>query len=260
MARLGQLRRLKDDTGEALPTVWQSLADLGFHFRRGHCTLVSAAPNVGKSVFGLNWILAAEAPSLYFELDGDRFTTCTRTIARIGDVTNERAVEAYQRREPWALEILDEVSWADFQYADGPDILELAERVRAFAEIRGEYPHRIVVDNLMDMTGGGEGEGDRLNHNIEELVRLARGTKAHVMVLCHVGKDYNDGDSTVPASGILYQIVKKPQQVLTLNHGRAEDQLWASVVKNRGSASDPTGRNVRAALERDFSRMWIGDR
>lgn len=261
MPSIRQLNRSVVETGEALPVVFESLDEKGVRFRGGTTSLIVAAPGVGKSVFALNTALGLpeDRTVQYFACDSDVSEQSTRIISRVAGVDMAEATEMYDTGSRHAFHALEKARNIDFQFPDAPGVEEVVHRMFAHAEIRGRFPDLTVIDNLMDMSGEA-GEGERLNANILELSRIARLSGTHMMVLAHVGREYVEGNVIVPAGGILYQINKKPQVVLSLNHGRSETDLNCSILKTREGACSGDGQRHKVMLERDYSTMYIGDR
>lgn len=258
MPRLRQLTRRKSEAGEPLPPVFSSFEKLNVGLRRGQAVLVGAAPGVGKSVLALTYVLEMKVPTLYLAMDSDAPSMAARVYSRVKNVSHRYAEELVDSGDPQVSLALDDINWVDFQFPESPDIKEVVDRTRAFAEVQGEYPHLIVIDNLMDLSVG-EDEATTYKEGIVAAVRLARASKAAVLVLCHVMGEYEDGDKIIPQGGFLYKIAKKPSLALTMNHGTDPQSLWVSVVKNRSGPSSANGKEYRVRLRRDYSRMKIED-
>ena len=255
---LRQASRLRGDAGKLLPTVFESFGDNKIQMRRGHLYLTAAAPGVGKSVLTLNEALLMRVPTLYFSLDTDAHTTCVRVVQAAALVDSETAESEVKGNGILAQQALSAVDWIRFDFPSAPDTTELAERVWAYAEIEGIWPEFIVIDNLMDVAFDDD-EGRGLNSVMDDMAKLARATGAAVKVLHHVTGEYEDGQSTIPQSGLRYKVGKKPAMITTLNHGAVERQLWVSVVKNRFGPADPSGMRVRTPLTADYEHMKVFD-
>ena len=217
--------------------------------------LVASAPGVGKSVMAINWAIRAAVPTLYLAMDGDEMSMCIRVVQSAQLIDRSAAEDAIKENGHLAREVLDTIDWVRFDFPTSPDMDEVVHRTWAFAEIYGEYPHLIVVDNLMDVVG----EEDRAAYSAAEkdLTNLARASRAAVLVLAHVTGQYEGSKDTIPLSGLMFKPSKKPSLVLSLNPGAFDHQLWASVLKNRDGPADPSGLRVRAELRVDYARMQM---
>ncbi len=255
---LQQAARRRGEAGQLLPDVYSGLALHQVQMRRGHLYLTAAAPGVGKSTFTLNEVLQMRVPTLYFSMDTDAHTTCVRVVQAVALATSQDAEREVASRGPRALQAMDAVTWVKFDFPSSPDTNELVERVFAYAEIEGQWPHLIVVDNLMDVAYEAD-DNTGLNRVMEDLSKLARKTGAAVKVLHHVTGEYEDGRVTIPLSGLRFKVGKKPAMVTTLNYGAADGQLWLSIVKNRFGPADPAGLRIRIPLRAQYEFMKVWD-
>lgn len=255
---LRQAARNRGTQGQLLPDAYPSLAAVRAQMRRGHLYLEAAAPGVGKSTKTLNECLMMRVPTLYFSMDTDAHTTCVRVVQAAQLVDSETAENQVQAAGLLAVQALTAVDWIKFDFPSSPDTDEIAERTWAYAEMEGQWPHFIVIDNLGDVSFD-EDENRGINRVMEDMSKLARFTGAAVKVLHHVTGEYEDGHSTIPQSGLRHKVAKKPAMVTTLNHGAVDGQLWVSVVKNRFGQADPSGHRVRAQLRADYAHMKVFD-
>lgn len=259
------LTRAKLATGSAgdpLPTVFNTLATEGVHFRRGQFTLVAAAPGVGKSAFALTLALKAAAPGFYFSADTDPLTTYLRSGAMLtgwktGDIEN--AVEHHNTATVDAY--LERLNHIRFDFAGCITVDAIEDQLQAFVMAYGEWPHAIFVDNLsnLDMPESPEGYL-ALEAACDYLHQLGRQTSAAITALHHVTGAYDDGVTPVPMSGLRGKVSKVPETILTLYRTGSGDsgQLHVCPVKNRTGKADPSGAwSVPLAYEP--SRMHISD-
>jgi hypothetical protein len=252
-----QVFRKKTDAGQPLPTPWQAFRDKGIIKRRGQVHMLAAAPGGYKSVLTLAECVHARVPTLYVSLDGDAMTVGSRLIQMAAVVDQKTAEQAFLTKSDLALQVAALVPWLSFTYPSSATTDDIAHHVWAYAEARGEWPHRVVIDNLSDVAD--EDDAASLNRAMDDLTVLARETRAAVDVLHHVGGDYENGDMPIPLGGLRYKVGKKPALVTTLHSGAADGQLWVSVVKNRFGPHDAKGLKVRAELRVDPSLMQVTD-
>jgi hypothetical protein len=150
-----------------------------------------------------------------------------------------------------AFDIIDQyVRW---DFPNSPDMEEIRDRVWAFAEIFGEYPHLIVVDNLMDVVY--EQSSAAYSDAEQALTALARACGAAVLVLAHVTGMHEGSKDTIPLNGLMFKPSKKASLILSMNPGAFSEVLYVSVLKNRDGPADPSGLGVRVQLTVDYSRM-----
>lgn len=253
-----QSARRKDE-GEALPTVYKTLADKGYHFYRGSVYITAAAPNVGKSPFALSHMLGMPGvPCLYICADTPRHITVVRTVQSL---TNSRQDEAEAR-----LEDEDDLAWVALAEADhigafyrsGITAKEVALMIGAFAEIKGEFPHYVVIDNLVNISYEGDSELQAQRQILHELDTIAKDANICIHILTHVSGVYKNGVTPIPQDGVMNKISEFQHGTLALTRGQQENELLVAILKNRTNTADPSG-NTRFALHANFALMELGD-
>lgn len=260
----------RGDAGEPLPPVFDRLDRIGAKFRRGQMTMIGAAPGGGKSSFAL-WQTVRLAyspvegvPSLYFSADNDQITASMTILAGLINRPMEQCERLIEEGHEKALETLsDATSHIWWNFSSSPTLKDIEDEIEAYAFVHGEYPHHIVVDNLMDVAENGP-EMERLPEIILHLNDIARTTGAHVQVLVHVGKGktgqgslgFDDGQSPIPRSAILYGISKKPTLILTL-YRVEEGVMGIRMVKSR-SGSAPADASVGIDVGWLPAQGWFG--
>lgn len=264
MANLALAMRARGSEGEAIPSVFRQLEMLGAKIRRGQVTLIAAAPGGGKSAVATHIAVNADytgqgdgVPTLYFSADSDRMTLGTRVAAGIfgRNLMDVEKLLAQNDPEVWAAieEATKHISW---NFDPSPSLMEIDEEIEAYAVVHGEYPHLIVIDNLMDVTGAdGDGAAGYLVQDriVEAMCQIARNTGAAVIILHHVKGQYEDGKEPIPFSGLMNNVGKRPRLVLTL-YQKDINILGICVVKNS------TGRkDVEAAVGWLPERSYFAD-
>ena len=248
MQTIGLNLRAKGREGEPLPPVFHQLESYGAKIRRGQVTLVGAAPGGGKSALATTVALFSDytgfgdrVPTLYFSADSDKMTFGARAMAAVLDISLREAEEKLLVKDEETLQKLDELTdhiWVNFDPSPTPR--DIDEEIDCFAYIYGEYPHLVVVDNLMDV--GLYGSDERLGHDaiIDFCRQLARRTGAALLVLCHVTGAYTDGVDVIPRHGLMNKIDKRPRLILTM-HRPAVNVLAVSIVKNSNGPAESDG-------------------
>lgn len=266
MSNLTLAMRARGAEGEPLPPVFKQLETLGAKVRRGQVTLIAGAPGGGKSAVATHIAVNADytgygdrVPTLYFSADTDRHTLGVRIGAGILN-QNLLNVEEMLKRDDSGVweEIAEATEHMTFNFDPAPSLTDIDDEVEAYAVVHGEYPHLIVIDNLMNVTGA-DGEGTQQyivqDRVIEWLCQIARQTGAAVVVLHHVKGQYEDGITPIPFSGLMNNVGKRPRLVLTLY--RIQDNiLGICVVKNSSGRADASAQSVVASVgwmpERSF--------
>ena len=232
------------------------LVDKGVRLRRGHLHVVASAPGVGKSVLAINTVLYNhQVPTLYLAMDGDATSMSMRVLQAHLGWTREAVEEERAFGSPDIEKAMDTIDWVRWDFPNTPDMEEIRDRVWAFAEIFGEFPHLIVVDNLMDVVF--EQSAAAYTDAESALTALARAANAAVLVLAHVNGMHEGGRDPIPLSGLMFKATKKASLILALHPTAWESHLRAAVLKNRDGPADPGGINVGATLKVDYERMSV---
>lgn len=239
-----------------LPVSNATFASAGLVFRRNQFSLVAAAPGVGKTLFATNLSVRTQVPSIYFSADSDEWTVKQRACSILTG-TPLASVEAQLNDESWEafytdkLRSTDHIDWC-FQSDIDTDFI--VDRLQAYAELRGDYPQIIVVDNLGNTVVDQDNEGSELRATCRELQRIARQTKAHVMGLHHVKGPKENGTQPILLGDLLYNIGKIPEMVLGL-YRDPQTGFTVTVPKNRGGKSGivlPLGVDYNTAIVGGF--------
>lgn len=255
MNGLALAMRYAPSEGEALPSPFERLTKAGAIHRRGQLAICAGASGGGKSAYATHLAVHGNIPTLYFSADTDRVTLGTRVAAGLLNRPTDR-VEADLRAgdvPTWmAIEKLEHVWWCWDSMLSTRDI---EDEVAAYGYAKGDYPHLIVVDNLINIdeySGGGLEDKDGVMAGLQ---RMASITGAHVLVLHHVTGQYEDGLDLIPKSGLLDKVAKRPRLVLT-THRPSPDMFGVSIVKNSSgpAASDGTYNVVFGWMP---SRSWF---
>ena len=237
-----------------LPVVNSVFASHGLTFRRGQFSLLAGAPGTGKSVVATNLALRTTVPTLFFSADSDEWTVRTRACAVLsGSLLDD--VEKNLHDEAWEAfyaDTLRDADHVDFCYQSDIDLEFLVLRLQAHAEMRGDYPHLIVVDNLANTIVDQDNEFAELRAISRELQRIARSTRAHILALHHVVGTKEDGNSPVTLADVMGKISKIPEVVLGISRN-GDDSVILSVPKQRGGKA---GMQIQLPLH--YSSATVG--
>src|SRR5690606_26196678 len=118
---------------------------------------------------------------------------------------------------------------------------DLMLETMAFAEVHGDFPAVIVIDNLMNLVGQNEDEWGSMREHTKALHRLVRVTNASVFVLHHMGETTKDPRYPSPRSALQGKVAQLPEMILSLAMDSEFGELRAAVVKSRFGKQDPTG-------------------
>lgn len=258
MESLLQSARRRDE-GEVLPTVFKTLAERDIHFFRGSVHVIAAAPGVGKSILALHLAIQMGLPTLYICADTPRHITAVRAGQMLTE--NFKAVVEAQLEED------DSSIWDAYKAADhigafyrsGIAPHEIAEMIGAFAEIRGEFPHMVILDNLTNVSYEGDSESSAQKRIMADLDTVAKEANICMVILVHVSGTYKNGTTPIPQDGVMNKLSEYQHTTLTLTRSMDEGELLLACVKNRTGPSDPSG-NTRFGLKANFDVMKLADR
>ena len=249
-----QALRKAAETGEPLPLppAMARVVQAGGAFRRGHEVMIVGLPNAGKSAFA-QWIAAqTNVPTLYFSADQDEFTASTRLAASLTGTPVGQIATALNIGEGTYFEQVLNQSNLKFCFDPTPSLEDIQLELDAYVDTWDDYPHMIVVDNLIDIDIAGPPDAD--HYILSELNALARKTRACVVVLAH-GSEVTTKDNHPPRMKDIHnKVSKKPQLILTVNLDDTNNNFLVCVVKTREGKAD---RNALRpiVMGRDFSIM-----
>lgn len=237
-----------------LPVVNSVFSAAGLTFRRAQFSLVASAPGVGKTLFATNLALRTPISTLYYSADSDEWTVKQRACSilsgsPLNDIERNYNDEAWEKHYAERLRRADHIDWC---FASDIDPEFIVERLFAHAELRGEYPKLIVVDNLANVVVDQDNEGSELRAACRELQRIARLTGAHVMALHHVKGAKENGTQPILLGDLLYNIGKVPELVLGL-HREGPQYVALTVPKYRGGK-----HGMSLSLPVDYTRATLG--
>lgn len=235
------------------------LENAGLRLRRGQTSLTVAAPGVGKSQFWANIAHRSKAPTLYWSADTDQSDITIRSFAlHLGlttkDVEEKLLDDAWRE---WVFDHLgdsaDHIEWV----FDSPILgKQVGERAKAFAELHGQYPHLMVLDNLSNAVTNPADEYAEIRLIQTAAQHLARETNTHIAILHHAKGEYDAGNKPIPQSGGLQNPFKIPEVGITMYRPDGDLRLAVNLVKQRGGKSDPAAKHP-ISLSIDFSRATV---
>lgn len=225
-----------------------------FQFRASELTMVAGQPGSQKSGFAL-WLCSQfNLPTLYFSADSSSFTASTRLAAAYtGDQIKAVAHALSGGGAGYYEDVLDE-SPVRFCYDPNPTHDVIYAELNAWVEAWDSFPDVIVVDNLMDVAGGGDSEFAAYKDVLMGLKKLARETEAMVLVLHHMSETGTDSSKPAPRKSVMGKANQTPENVLSI--ALAGNDFLVSVVKHRSGPGDATaGRFVTLAAHPDRNQF-----
>ena len=225
-----------------LPALWR-LTQAGIQLRRGELVMLVGIPNSGKSAFALWWTAALNLPTLFFSADTSAHDTLTRLLSYTTQ-TNRRDIvsdlDDNDIGEVMEVQYSESLKDSNLQFVfDGSLTLkQITAELNAYVEIFDEWPEIIVVDNLINVEGTSDHEGQ--SGILSELHYLARLTGATVFVLHHASESNGqDPLKAPPQSAIQNKVSHYLDLIMTLAFNSLTGDLQLAAVKVRSGQNDP---------------------
>lgn len=221
----------------------------GVVVRRGELVMITAIPNAGKSLFVLWWIASLNLRTLCFSADNSVHTTLTRLLSwKTGIPRRDIEADLDDEETGQVLEqhYMDQLKDSNIEFCfDGSLTMDqITQELSAYVELYDEWPEVIVIDNLINVEGTGDHQGQ--NGILSELHWLARMSGATVFVLHHMSqaqeKPGKSPDPTMPRGSNFVQnkVTHYPDLVLSVAADSQQGLFRIAAVKVRGEKNDPS--------------------
>lgn len=255
----------RSDAGRDLPEILPRLTEATIRIRQGQLHVVAGLPSRGKTLFALWYAIKCGLPVLYISADSDEGSLAHRAGAILTGHTTD---EIKQMREtPAVVEVEDAVyelqKRVRFCFDSAPTIDEIYDETEAWVELFGDVPSMIVVDNLLNLSSGGDTDTAGWRDGMSALHSLARDTGSAVVVLHHVNASLLNAqskalriqiDRPAPIGALMGQVSQLPETILSV--AIDGDKFHIAALKNRDGIADPLAQHpVTVAL--DAPRMTL---
>lgn len=242
-----------------LPDLFPSLVREGIRFRRGQVTMIAGQPNSGKSLLALFYAIEAGKPTLYISADTDAYTTAIRAAAVITGHQQHTIEDSFKADgADFYTEELSSLKHIEFSFDPSPTLDDIQLMIQAYGEKYGEYPHLIIIDNLMNVAALHDNEWTGMRDIMKAAHHMARETDACIFVLHHTSE--GEGDPSLPPArrAIQGKVSQLPEMILTVAMEPESSQLRIACVKNRFAKHSAMGHQW-VGLNADPSRMLLRD-
>jgi predicted ATP-dependent serine protease len=249
----------KTKNGAALlPDLFPALVSDGIRFRRGQVTMIAGQPNSGKSLLALFYALKANVPTLYISADTDAYTTAIRAAAVITGSQVQSVEEAFNSGSGYEFyqDELATLKHLQFSFDPSPTLDDIELSIEAYGESFGEYPHLLIIDNLLNIAALHDNEWTGMRDIAKAMHHIARQTEAAVFMLHHTSEA--EGKPELPPSrkSIQGKISQLPEMILTVALDHETSEYRVACVKNRFAKNSPSGTDY-TVLYADASRMTL---
>lgn len=252
------LSRDRNESGVALPYVFNSFRDNGIKFYPGDFVMIAGPPGAGKSALALNYALRCETEHLYISSDMASSLVIKRSLSIKTGEDPDLIEEEMQTSEGLFKysKVLQSIDHMYMDYPSRPDAEAVAKSIMSTMEILGVPPPILTVDNLMNLDSGKENEWAGMRELAQVLKFIAKELEIVVFALHHTHTGVADLSSPVPYSHIMGKIAELPATILTI--AKRPGQMLFSPVKNRHGKADATA-NIVVPLDYDEKRQIITD-
>lgn len=260
MLTLSQATTRTRRQAQLLPDLFTTLATNGVRFRRGQVTMIAGQPNSGKSLLALFYAVKAGVPTLYISADTDAYTTAIRAAAAVTGNTIQTVEESFASGNGYEFYLGEIASLQNVQFSfdPSPTLDDIDLTVRAYGEAFGEYPHLIIVDNLMNIAALHDNEWTGMRDIAKAMHHLSRETDAAVFLLHHTSEAEGRPEMPPSRKSIQGKVSQLPEMILTVAIDHASGEFRVACVKNRFAKHSPSGDDY-TTLYADASRMTLYD-
>ncbi len=246
MKSLARVIASRAAVGDPLPIDIPQVQTAGLKIRRGQQLMIAAPPNGGKTLLGqylaIRWARYYNLKVMYFSADTDERTMAYRALSNMlnqRQVESERQIEA---EEQAAFDLLQELHNIRWSFVTDLTTEHIEQEVEAFADLFGDYPDVVIVDNVMNVMveGKGDDEWGSMRECMKFLHFLSRQINCATLALHHI-REEDRLNPLYPAARrfITGKIAQVPEQIWSLSYDPNSSELRLAAVKNRNGKSDP---------------------
>lgn len=258
MLTIAQAATRNKNNAQLLPDLFPALANSGIRFRRGQVTMIAGQPNSGKSLLALFYAVKSGVPTLYISADTDAYTTAIRSAAVITGNQVNTVEEAFVTGTGYEFyeDELNTLKHLRFDFDPSPTLDDIDLSIQAYGEAFGEYPHLLIIDNLLNIAALHDNEWTGMRDIAKAMHHVARETDAAVFMLHHTTEA--EGRPELPPSrkSIQGKISQLPEMILTVAMDHDTSEYRVACVKNRFAKNSAAGTDY-VVLFADASRMTL---
>jgi predicted ATP-dependent serine protease len=258
MLTIAQAATRNKNNAQLLPDLFPALASDGIRFRRGQVTMIAGQPNSGKSLLALFYAVKSGVPTLYISADTDAYTTAIRAAAVITGSQVNSVEESFASGNGYEFyeDELRSLKHLRFDFDPSPTLDDISLSIEAYGEAFGEYPHLLIIDNLLNIAALHDNEWTGMRDIAKAMHHIARQTDAAVFMLHHTSEA--EGRPELPPSrkSIQGKISQLPEMILTVAMDHDSSEYRVACVKNRFAKNSAAGTDY-TVLFADASRMTL---
>ena len=220
--------------------------------------MIAGQPNSGKSLLALFYAVKSGVPTLYISADTDAYTTAIRAAAVITGSQVNSVEESFASGNGYEFyeDELRSLKHLRFDFDPSPTLDDISLSIEAYGEAFGEYPHLLIIDNLLNIAALHDNEWTGMRDIAKAMHHIARQTDAAVFMLHHTSEA--EGRPELPPSrkSIQGKISQLPEMILTVAMDHDSSEYRVACVKNRFAKNSAAGTDY-TVLFADASRMTL---
>jgi len=241
-----------EENSRKIQVPWNKLSKI-IRPRGGNVGVIIAAPGVGKTTFGLNWVNRTNARTLYVSADTNPTDVSAQLASMItGDeriIVEKRLETSNEWKTEYSKAVFERNSNLVLDFDPSPSIQSVWDKAIALTEMWAMTPEMIVIDTASNIEMSDKGDNAEWQRVWLACKDIARNLNSFVLLMHHVKQgDAASGRVAPQMADGLWGSDKFPEFVLGL-HAPNPSELVMTVVKNRSGKKDVPVR-LRPELER----------
>ena len=146
----------------------------------------------------------------------------------------------------------------EFSFDPSPTLDDVDLMVKAYGEKYGEWPHLIIIDNLMNVSALHDNEWTGMRDIMKACHHIARETDSAIFILHHTSEAEGEPNRPPSRRAIQGKVSQLPEMILTVAMETERSEFRIACVKNRFAKHSAMG-DKWIALKVDASRMSLKD-
>lgn len=244
MRSLSRVVREGMESFTPLPAPYEAWARAQALLCRGAVTVLAGPPGSGKTISALNIVNQLRLPTLYISNDSTRYTVAKRTYSMLTGIDQQIAGQIIMDEPDVAAETFEKFNMVRFEFDSAPSIATIVDRGMAFEEVYGEPPHLTVVDIMINVDDGREGDSMNFWGLMPQLKLIASNQNTALLAVHHTSEGFKS-EPCPPRAAIMGKANQLPELIITQNmiaNGPDGATMFYAVVKNRNGPSDDSGQ------------------
>lgn len=253
-ASVATFQSWEDENARKIEVPWRKLSKV-IRPRGGNVGVIIAAPGVGKTTLGLNWVNQTNARTLYCSADTNPADVTAQLASMVTGHDRVIVEKRLEANDEWKKEYANAVYRSNpnlvVDFDPSPSTRSIWEKSVALTELWAATPEVVVIDTASNIEMSDRGDNAEWQRVWLACKDLARNLNSFVLLMHHVRQGEAASGRLAPEmSDGLWGSNKFPEFVLGL-HTASPTELVVTVRKNRSGKKDVPVR-LRAQLEKSI--------